>query len=163
MFLLVLDKNAFRAAEAIPDRLKFKQLLELGQLVCSAGISSVFKPIKQGKELQEWVKKHPDWTYMFYDRLFEWVLRNVNVKDETIGKFCRIKTDLHQKAKEYCGKSNSSRTYPDFAIFRYIKEYKPYTVYETNKELPIDIAVEEYSEYIRWKEFKRRENKVTCS
>ena len=56
MFLLILDKDPIRSAHLIPDKLKFKQLIELGQLVCSAGISDIYKPIKQGKQLQEWKK-----------------------------------------------------------------------------------------------------------
>lgn len=52
MMLIILDKNPLKSAELVPDKIKFKQLIELGQLICSAGISDVYKPIKQGKELE---------------------------------------------------------------------------------------------------------------
>ena len=41
--LIVLSKWPRKAAERVPDKIKFKQLLELGQLVCSTEISSSFK------------------------------------------------------------------------------------------------------------------------
>lgn len=54
MMLLILDKNPILAANLVPSKLKFKQLLELSQLICSAGISGVYKKIPQGKEIQNW-------------------------------------------------------------------------------------------------------------
>ena len=72
MFLLILDKNPDKSAELVPDRLKFKQMLELGQLICSAGISNVFKPIKQGKELQVWIKNNKNWIYWYMMFLFNY-------------------------------------------------------------------------------------------
>ena len=61
MFLLVLSVDPITSANLIPDKLKFKQLIELGQLICSVGISDVYKPIRQGKEIQKWIKKYPEW------------------------------------------------------------------------------------------------------
>ena len=40
MMLIICDKNPVRAAELVPDRLKFKQLLELCQMLCSVGYSN---------------------------------------------------------------------------------------------------------------------------
>lgn len=54
--LLILDKNPILAANLVPSKLKFKQLLELSQLICSAGISGVYKKIPQGKEIQNCIK-----------------------------------------------------------------------------------------------------------
>ena len=70
MFLLILDKNSYKAAEFVPDRLKFKQLLELCQLICSAGISDVYKKVNQGKELQEWVRNNKLWISRYFTYLF---------------------------------------------------------------------------------------------
>ena len=150
MFLLILDKNPYKAAELIPDRLKFKQLLELCQLICSAGISEVFKPIKQGKELQEWVKNNRVWTYWFAMFLYDYCLHNLNLKIETIMKIKKIIRDLHNSI--YITKETE---YPKTAIFRYVKEYAEFTEYQTNSELPIYIAVNEYKKYIEWKEKQR--------
>ena len=69
MMLIVLSKWPRKAAERVPDKIKFKQLLELGQLVCSTGVSSVFKPVRQGKEIQEWIKRNPRWTFLYFENL----------------------------------------------------------------------------------------------
>lgn len=157
MFLLILDKNPHNAAELVPDRLKFKQLLELCQLICSAGISDVFKPIKQGKELQEWVKNNLYFTYRFYEHLQVWVYQNINLKHETIMKISEMKCDLfHYLVKNSIGQKDDIQT----AIFRYVKEYAEFTEYKTNSELPIDVAVNEYIKYAEWKEKKYYENKT---
>ena len=148
MFLLVLDKNPYKAAELIPDRLKFKQLLELGQLICSAGISDVFKPIKQGKELQEQIKKYHFWIITFYAQLFKYIRKNINLKESTIIKFLRIQGDL----SDYYFENNCRNRKPQTAIFRYVKEYAEFTEYGSNSELPIDVAINEYKKYIEWKE-----------
>ena len=61
MFLLVLDKDAVKSAQLVPDKIKFKQLIELCQLICSAGYSNVYKKINQGKELQNWIIRNSVW------------------------------------------------------------------------------------------------------
>ena len=101
MFLLVLDKNPYKAAELIPDRLKFKQLLELGQFICSAGISDVYKPIKQGKELQEWISKHKSWTYSYMVCLANWTKKNIKTSMVTIYKIDNIMYDLFKVATDF--------------------------------------------------------------
>ena len=57
--LIITDKNPYKAAGWLLDNTNknfcFKQLLELSQLVSSTGISNVYKPVKQGKELQAWI------------------------------------------------------------------------------------------------------------
>ena len=37
------------------------------------------------------------------------------------------------------------------AIFRYVKEYEGNTVYNTDTELPIEVAIDEYKKYAEWK------------
>lgn len=49
MMLLILDENPILAANLVPSKLKFKQLLELSQLICSAGISGVYKKFHKVK------------------------------------------------------------------------------------------------------------------
>lgn len=152
MFLLILDKNPYKAAELIPDRLKFKQLLELGQLICSAGISDVYKPINQGKELQEWVKKYKFWVLRYFSILFDYAKMNLDLKCETIIKISKIYKDLCTKT---CWVD-----IPQTAIFRYVKEYAEMTEYESNSELPIDVAISEYKRYLEYKE--KEYNKKRC-
>lgn len=142
MFLLVLDKNPVKAAELVPDKLKFKQLLELCQLICSAGISNVYKPIKQGKELQEWIKKYPEWILFYMETLFNFCCINCNLSIETIHKQTIISKDLLSVCKDYSFILES-------AIFRYSKDYQ--CNIPTNTELPINECIEQYKKYIEWK------------
>ena len=153
--MLILDKNPHKAAELVPDRLKFKQLLELCQLICSAGISDVFKPINQGKELQEWIKNNRAWTYWFAMFLYDYCLNNLNLKAETIMKIKEIIRDLHNSTD-----ITKETEYPKNAIFRYIKEYAKMTIYESNSKLRINITVNEYKKYVKWKEKKYYENRT---
>ena len=146
MFLLILDKNPQKAAELVPDRLKFKQLLELCQLICSAGISDVFKSIKQGKELQNWIKNNKNWTYWYIMFLYDYCLKNINLKAETIYKIKNIIRDLHNSTDIL-----KPEQYPKTAFFRYVKEYLG-TKYATKTELPIKECIKEYNKYIKWKE-----------
>ena len=155
IFLLILDKNPYKAAELIPDRLKFKQLLELCQLICSAGISDVYKPINQGKELQEWVKNNKLWISRYFTYLFFWVLENLDLQKETYLKLAKIKKDLWDNIEH-----KKRISYPKVAIFRYVKEYAEFTEYESNSELPIDVAISEYKRYLEYKE--KEYNKKRC-
>ena len=148
MFLLVLDKNPVMAAQLVPDKLKFKQLIELAQLVCSCGISNVYKPIKQGKELQKWIKQNPKWTYRYLKELYYWCLKNINITNKTALDMYNI---LHTM---FClGFYKVTRT-PKTAIFRYSKCYQ--IDIPTNTELPINECIEEYKKYVEWK----KENNV---
>lgn len=142
MMLIVLDKNPVYAAELVPDKLKFKQLFELGQLICGAGISDVFKPVRQGKALKEWIKSNPYWIYCYFRVLLDWACLNTKIKLETRYKLKCIKEDLWNSF-EVC--KHDIQT----AIFRYKKEYE--CNYESNAELPIDIAIKEYEKYLKWK------------
>ena len=150
VFLLILDKNPYKAAELVPDRLKFKQLLELGQLICSAGISDVYKPINQGKELQEWVKKYQTWIFQYGSSLYTRCNFIYNLKIDTRIKIIDIlnSLDINELKK------------PTTAIFRYVKEYAEMTEYESNSELPIDVAIIEYKRYLDYKE--KEYNKKRC-
>lgn len=156
MFLLILDKDPYKAAELIPDRLKFKQLLELGQLICSAGISDVYKPIKQGKELQEWIKNNPQWVYCYLCELIQF---NYNkFKDiEKRQKIIKINADLYCYIRDNQIKIKE----PTTAIFRYVKEYAGMTSYESNSELPIDVAISEYKRYLEYKEKEYNNKRLT--
>lgn len=147
MFLLILDKNPYKAAELVPDRLKFKQLLELGQLICSAEISSVYKKINQGKELQEWIKNNKLWIYRYFTYLWFWSVGNINFKPKTMVDLYKIRQNLFDNTEH-----KKRIVYPKVAIFRYVKEYAEFTEYESNSELPIDIAINEYKKYAEWKE-----------
>lgn len=146
MFLLVLDKDPVKSAKLIPTKIRFKQLLELCQLVCSSGMSNIYKPIKQGKDLQKWVKNNPKWTYYFLDTLLNYCEKYNKANIDTIIKF-------HDIAFELLGYCNEDMVYnPTTAIFRYSKDYQ--SDIPTNTELPIDECIEQYKKYVEWEKLK---------
>ena len=144
MMLIILNQNPQRAAKLVPVKIKFKQLLELGQLICSADISSIFKPVKQGKELQNWVKKNPSWVLFYFETLYNEVSSFVKMKAETVSKLTKILEDLRVYAKNY-------NTEIGTVVFRYSKLYKEYTKFKNNSELSVPVAIKEYKEYVQWK------------
>ena len=148
MFLLVLDKDPLKSADLVPDGIKFKQLIELGQLICSAGISNVYKPIRQGKELQKWVKKNPEWIAMYYFWLKKYCVENVKGKFQTFMNIEMIYNDIYFLC---CERQKEKKEPPKTAIFRYSIDYSYMTKYPTNEELPINECVKEYKKYVEWK------------
>ena len=152
MMLIVTDKNPYKAASWLLDNTNknfcFKQLLELAQLISSAGISNVYKPVNQGKELQAWILKHKLWTYRFYTALFFWCMGSVNCKPKTLKDLSDIRYDLADSLDHYkrCCK-------PKTAVFRYKEGYV--SKYPTNSELPFDVCTEEYKKYITEYKFRK--------
>lgn len=146
MMLIICDKDPQKAVKYLVEHTNknfvFKQLLELGQLICSAGISDVYKKIPQGKELQEWVKYNAKYGHYMFMQLLKYVKKNINISKETYSRLYRIECDYSL----YLFYSNK---YTKTAIFRYKKDYK--SQYPTNSELPINVAIEEYKKYLEWK------------
>lgn len=159
MMLIICDKNPYKATEYLIQHTNksfvFKSLLELGQLICSAGISDVFKPIKQGKELQNFCIQHLDWIYMFFNELFIWAEKNIKMSETTHEKLCAIRLDI------YFNLTKTEWQEPKTAIFRYVKEYAEFTEYESNSELPIDECVKQYTLYLAFKEKQWKDKKLT--
>lgn len=145
MMLIILDKNPLKSAELVPDKIKFKQLIELGQLICSAGISDVYKPIKQGKELQKWVLKNARWVLSYYNALLVHCMKSCSLKLQTLIDLTDIFSYLH----EYCETNKLKRKDIETAIFRYVQEYSCNIPSKT--ELPIDECIQEYKKYAQWK------------
>ena len=146
MFLLILDKDPIKAAQLIPDKLKFKQLLELCQLICGAGYSNVYKKINQGKEIKTWIVRNPIWVKKYALTLYELCKNIVNMSIKTQKDFIDIISSIPYemyKDKQPCN-----------GIFRYSKNY--ISNYVSNVELPIDECIKQYKEYVAWKV----ENKV---
>lgn len=145
MMLIILDKNPLKSAELVPDKIKFKQLIELGQLICSTGISDVYKPIKQGKELQKWVIKNARWVLAYYNALLLHCIKSYNLKFQTTLDL----TDIFVHLQEYCETNKLKRKDINSAIFRYVQEYNCDIPSKT--ELPIDECIQEYEKYVQWK------------
>ena len=138
MMLLILDENPILAANLVPSKLKFKQLLELSQLICSAGISGVYKKISQGKEIQNWILENPAWIYRYFDTLFIYCVDLPNIKHKTVEDFKQIMHDLYWHVK-----FNSGIYIPQTAIFRFSKDYT--TDYLNNVTLPISKCIEGFN------------------
>ena len=140
MILIILDKNPITASRKIPDKIKFKQLLELCQLICSAGISDVYKPVKQGKELAQWVYNHKYWVQDYLWELIRHCKNTINMKPKTRHDIVQVYRDLCNYRKNI---ADIKTVNPQYAVFRYSLDYKG-SKYKSKTELPIDKAIEEY-------------------
>lgn len=139
--LIVLDSNPVNAANKIPDKLKFKQLLELAQMICSCGYSDIYKKIPQGKKIQEWIKKNPSWVKTYFSILYLWCLKYINMKEKTMADFFSILASIPEPTDLNCK--------IETAIFRYNKNYK--SIFPSDAEITIENAIEEYNKYMEWK------------
>lgn len=149
MMLIILDRHPLIAVrklyELTPIKFCFKQLIELAQLICSAGYSDVYKKVPQGKEIQEWIKKNPMWTCIYMNSLLSACTSRIKIKDETNIDLLKICVQLSR---------GSILRIPDTAIWRYKKGY--ISTYLTNSELPIDEVIELYTEYITKFKFPKK-------
>lgn len=143
MMLIICSKIPSEAARLVPNRLKFKQLLELCQMICSCGYSDIYKKIPQGKKIQEWIKRNPSWVKTYGLCLNAYCLDNINMSDKTMSDIFQILTSIPDDCNLYME--------IETAVFRYSKEYN--NKYPTDSELPIDIAIEEYKKYMEWKNY----------
>ena len=142
MMLIVLDSNPVNAANKVPDKLKFKQLLELAQMICSCGYCDIYKAIPQGKKIQEWIKRNPSWVKTYAAVLYYWCLNNIILKEKTIKDFFNILASIPDK----CDLNGEIET----AIFRYNKKYK--SIFPSDAEITIQNAIKEYDKYLEWKQ-----------
>lgn len=140
MMLLILDKNPITAGLLVPDKIRFKQLLELCQMICSCGYSDVYKKIKQGQNIQEWIKNNYTWVRRYAETLLHWCEKNVNLKPKTREDFNKI---INSMPHTYFVLPIRD------AILRYKEGYE--CEYPTNTELPIEECIREYEKYIMWK------------
>lgn len=151
MMFIILDKDPIKAVHALinstPKQFWSKQLIELGQLISSTGISTVFDPIPRGKQIQAWIRQFPHWTLTYYKTLYTECKQIIHYKPETIDKLDAIYYDLY----EYC--TIVKQQDPDYFIFRFAKEYE--CNYETNQSLPTGECIHAYQKYIAWKCFDK--------
>lgn len=138
--LIILDKNPIVAANLVPDKIKFKQLIELCQMICSCGYCDIYKKVRQGQNIQEWIKKNHTWVKSYAKTLLDWCEENINLKLKTYQDLNNIISSMPVSLWVL-----PIRT----AILRYKEGYE--CKYSTNTELPIDIAIEEYKKYVAWK------------
>lgn len=141
MQLYILDKNTIRSAIKIPEKYRFKMLLELAQMVSSL-TGSVYKPVKQGKKLVSWINHHRRYVYYYFGYLYFWGLKHIKMKQKT-------KEDLYsiwQSLKPLSGKL------PVYAYFRYRNDYICEAV--SDECLDIGECISLYEKYLKWKKEK---------
>ena len=153
MNLFILDKDPIVSAQKFYDKMgskyAFKMLIELGQLICSAEISDVYKTIPQGKELQEWVKENPHYIKYYFSKLFNLCREsNLSLKEQTVKNIASIIGDLCDYSY-YFECSDLGFEYIYDAYFRYSKEYKCDIPSKTL--LSIDDCIRETELYLDWK------------
>lgn len=158
MMFIIMDRNPEYAVDLLIQntnkKFYFKQLIELGQLICSTGISNLYKPIKQGKAIQEWIKRYPGWTFEYYAYLLS-KCRDFFKSNITLDRAFGIQDDLECYIKKYSSIETHDMFRPESAILKYAHTYS--SKYPTNSELPIKLACNEYIKYI--KEYKFKENR----
>ena len=150
MMFIILDECPINAVYKLPYKICFKQLIELGQLICSAGISNIYKKVPQGKAIQNWIIKNPTYTLRYYRTLLHVCTGCINMSKETEEKLQKIHIDM-------CKYEQTSRRRllrPDTAVFRYAKNYK--SIYPTNTELCIGNTIKAYEEYMEWKNYDKK-------
>ena len=149
MMLIVADRDPYKNVKYIAEHTNknflFKSLLELAQLICSTGVSSVYKPVNRGKEIQEWILKNKLWIYRNYTGLLFSRLSKINMKSKTALDLYQIREDLWDSIEH-----KKRIVYPKTCIFRYKKDYN--SKYKSNSSLPIEEGIKEYRKYIE--EFK---------
>ena len=145
MMFIIADKNPERAVEYLVSHTSkvfyFKQLIELAQLVCSAGFSDIYKPVARGREIQEWIKQNKWYTYKYMRTLWIYVVANTKATPTTLLKLYKITNSLFDSLN-----SGDINKRIKTGIFRYKKGYE--SEYKTNSELPIKQLCWEYRKYI---------------
>lgn len=153
MMYIIADSNSELAVSYLVEhtdkRFCWKQLLELSQLISSADISNQMKKINRGKELQAWIKDNPCFTYHYYKHLFNYCIKNINMKNETVIKLKNIENDLlnYMLSKKHAINITN-------AIFRYKQEYN--SEHTSNTLLPIKEACFQYKKYIETYKFPKQ-------
>lgn len=162
MMLIILHEHPYVAAYKLrhitPPKFYFKQLIELAQLVCSAGISNVYKKVPQGKELQGWILKHPAWVTRYMESLLADCLGSpIKMSPLTFRKLNQILKDLERYSELSKDKDliTMSHMCASTAIWRYKVTYLNHE-YPSNTELPIEEAKNLYYDYITKFKFPRK-------
>jgi hypothetical protein len=153
MQLYILDRDPNVSAQKLVDNMgykySFKMLIELGQLICSAGLSDTYKKIPQGKAQQEFVGRHKCYIFNYFAALKKLCLNSeMNIKPETKTKLTNIGLDiLYKTTRKDCIEPPLVE-----APFRYSKDYV--CNISTDTWLPIDECIKCYEDYIEWKRGK---------
>lgn len=148
MQLYILDKNPEKSAEILFESMgakySFKMLIELCQMICTVTKCATFKPISQGKEIQEFISRNSQWVLIYLNKLKNLCLNSsLNIRLETVIKLNKIYDSLKTYSKF------SFNTPILYAPFRYSKDYK--CSIPSNSVLPIEECINQYKKYLAYK------------
>ena len=155
MMLIICDKLPDKAVDWLVENTNkqfvWKQTLELTQLLATCGITDQMKPLRQGKQICEWINRNENIYFVngYYGALLSWCKDNIKMLPVTWLKLLKTRDCLWQEAK----KCRTPRKPIKTAIWRYSKEYS--SEYPTNSELPIEVVTELYKKYITEFKFKK--------
>ena len=97
--------------------------------------------IRQGKEIQYFIKSYRFWTMEYYWKLFELVKQSTNSKEKTIEDLTKIYTCYPPNHVQY--------EVPKYAPFRYKSTYE--CNIPSGTVLPLNECIDKYNEYLEWK------------
>lgn len=148
MQLYILDKNPEKSAEILFESMgakySFKMLIELCQMISTVTKCETFKPVPQGKEIQEFISRNSQWVLKYFNKLENLCLNSsLNIKLETAIKLKKI----YNSFKTYSKFSSNSPVL--YAPFRYSKGYK--CSISSNSTLPIEDCIKQYKKYLTYK------------
>ena len=181
--LFITNRNPVEAAKYIIENTNklfcFKQLIELGQLICSCEvpsktyhdkkhnlifeyenkrkkyISNAYKPINQGKAIQQWIIRHDFWVYAYFMELLKYCKSNFNFKPESLRRLEKISSDMKKQALKNSLFTLEQLYKIDFhlgdVVFRYKKSYSAYTSFNSNESIKEEAGIKEYKKYLEWK------------
>lgn len=143
--MLVLSTDSNTSVRLIPMHLRIKELIEVNNLICSAGISSVFKGTAENKVLIEWVKRNSRYIFFYYTRLIQWAHNKGRVPYQTYIKLRSVREDL----SFFMQYNNCTEESPKSIVFSYDSNYE--SPIPNNTEVPTLKGIHLYREYLTWK------------
>ena len=143
--MIVLSTDSNTSVRLIPKHLRIKELIEVNNLICSAGISNVFKGTAKNKVLIEWVKRNSRYIFFYYTRLIQWAWNNNRVPYKTYVKLKSVREDL----SFFMQYNNCTEESPKTIVFSYDSNYK--SPIPNNTEVPTLKGIHLYREYLAWK------------
>lgn len=143
--MLVLSTDSNTSVRLIPKHLRIKELIEVNNLVCSAGISNVFKGTAKNEVLIEWVKRNSRYIFFYYTRLIQWAWNNNRVPYQTYAKLKSVREDL----SFFMQYNNCTEESPKTIVFSYDSNYK--SPVPNNTEVSTLKGIHLYRDYLAWK------------
>lgn len=143
--MLVLSTSPSISVRLIPMHLRVKELIEVTNLICSAGISSAFKGTIENEVLTEWIKQNSRYIFLYFTRLIQWAWGKNRMPYKTYAKLKPVRKDL----SFFMQYNNCTEESPKTIVFSYNSDYK--SPIPNNTEVPTLKGIHLYREYLAWK------------